>query len=70
MSEAIATEERWLVQYKPCGAAPWICDEAFPVLRFDAAEVYFERKRKQRPGVQWRLVHRVTVTTVTEEVVR
>jgi hypothetical protein len=70
MSETIATEHKWIVQYQPCDDAPWICDDAFPYLRFEAAEVYLERQRERRPGTKWRLVHRVTVTTVTEEVVR
>jgi len=34
------------------------------------ANGYLERQRERRPGVKWRLVHRVTVTTVTEEVVK
>jgi hypothetical protein len=70
MSETTGAEEKWVVQYKPRDVAPWICDETFPFLRFEAAEVYLERQRERRPGVKWRLVHRHTVTTVTEEVVR
>ncbi len=70
MSETTRAEEKWLVQYKACDDAPWICDEAFSFLRFGDAEVYFERQRERRPGVQWQLVHRHTVTTVTEVVVR
>ncbi len=70
MSETTGAEEKWVVQYKPWDDAPWICDEAFPPLCFEDAEVYLARQRERRPNVKWRLVHRVTVTTVTEEVVR
>ena len=61
------TETRWVVQYQPEDDAPWIVSGSFVL---DAnANGYLERQRERRPGVQWRLVHRVTVTTVTEEVV-
>ena len=70
MYETTRAEEKWVVQYRLGDDAPWICDEAFPFLRFAAAEAYLERQRERRPGVQWRLVHRHTVTTVTEVVVR
>jgi len=70
MSETTRAEEKWLVQYGTCDDALWICDEAFPSRCLEDAEAYFERQRERRPGVKWRLVHRVTVTTVTEEVVR
>jgi len=70
MTETTGDEKQWIVQYKPCDDAPWICDEVFPLLRFEAAEVYLERQRDRKPGVKWRLVHRHKVTTVTEKVVR
>jgi hypothetical protein len=70
MSETTGAEEKWIVQYRLGDDAPWLCDEAFPLLRWEAAKAYFERQRERRPGVKWRLVHRHTVTTVTEEVVR
>ena len=61
------TETRWVVQYQPEDDAPWIISGSFGL--GDDANGYLERQRERRPGVQWRLVHRVTVTTVTEEVV-
>jgi hypothetical protein len=68
MSETTGAEEKWVVQYQRCDDAPWICDDVFPYLRFEGSEAYLERQRERRPGVKWRLLHRVTVTTVTEEV--
>jgi hypothetical protein len=70
MSQTTEARERWVVQYRPCDDAPWIWDEAFPLLCFQDAEAYLQQQRKRRPGVQWRLMRRHTVTTVTEEVVR
>jgi hypothetical protein len=67
MSETIATEHRWLVQYQPEDDAPWLLSGSFVLS--DNAKGYLSRQRERRPGVKWRLVHRVTVTTVTEEVV-
>jgi hypothetical protein len=61
------TETRWVVQYQPEDDAPWIVSGSFGLS--DDANGYLERQRERRPGVQWRMVHRVTVTTVTEEVV-
>ncbi len=66
MSET-QTEEKWVVQYQPEDDAPWIISGSFGP--GDDANGYLERQRERRPGVKWRLVHRVTVTTVTEEVV-
>ena len=67
MSETIATEEKWVLQYAPWGPATWLCSDSF-TLRGDADRC-LDRWEKLRPHVQWRIVHRVTVTTVTEEVV-
>ena len=60
-------ETKWVVQYQPEDDAPWIVSGSF--VRDDDANGYLSRQRGRRPGVKWRLVHRVTVTTVTEEVV-
>ena len=60
-------EHRYRVEYQPTDEAPWLLSESFVIK--ENASGYLERQRERRPGVQWRLVHRVTVTTVTEEVV-
>ena len=60
-------EHRYRVEYQPTDEAPWLLSGSF-VLNQNA-NGYLERQRERRPGVKWRLVHRVTVTTVTEEVV-
>ena len=65
--KSTATEHKWLVQYQPEDDFPWLLSESFQL--DDNANKYLERQRKRRPGVKWRIVHRVTVTTVTEEVV-
>jgi hypothetical protein len=67
MTKTIATEEKWVLQYAPWGPATWLCSDSF-TLRGDADRC-LDRRKKLRPDVQLRLVHRVTVTTVTEEVV-
>lgn len=61
-------ETKWVVQYQPEDDAPWIISGSFVL--DDDANGYLSRQRERRPNVKWRLVHRVTVTTVTEEVVR
>jgi hypothetical protein len=66
MSETIATE-KWVLQYAPWGDGTWMCSESF-ILLADADQC-LDRLEILRPNVQWRIVHRVTVTTVTEEVV-
>jgi hypothetical protein len=65
--KSTATEHKWLVQYQPEDDAPWLLSESFQF--DDNANGYLARQRERRPNVKWRLVHRVTVTTVTEEVV-
>jgi hypothetical protein len=55
------------VQYQPEDDAPWLLSDSFQL--DENANGYLARQRERRPGVKWRLVHRVTVTTVTEEVV-
>ncbi len=65
--KSTATEHKWLVQYQPTDRAPWLLSESFVL--GDNANGYLARQRERRPGVKWRLVHRVTVTTVSEEVV-
>jgi hypothetical protein len=65
--KSTATEHKWLVQYQPEDDAPWMLSESF---QLDAnANGYLARQQKRRPGVKWRIVHRVTTTTVSEEVV-
>ena len=65
--KSTATEHKWLVQYQPEDDAPWLLSDSFQL--DENANGYLERQRERRPNVKWRLVHRVTVTTVTEEVV-
>ena len=60
-------EHRYRVEYQPTDKAPWLLSESFVLS--ENAKGYLERQRERRPNVKWRLVHRVTVTTVTEEVV-
>jgi hypothetical protein len=60
-------EHRYRVEYQPTYGAPWLLSDSFVLS--DNANGYLERQRERRPGVKWRIVHRVTVTTVTEEVV-
>ncbi len=66
MSETTSAEEKWIVQYKPWDDAPWMCDESF--LRCEPAKQYLQANQG-RHYAHWRLVHRHTVTTVTEEVI-
>ena len=60
-------EHACLVQYQPEDHAPWLLSKSFHL--DENARSYLERQRGRRPNVKWRIVHRVTVTTVTEEVV-
>ena len=61
-------EHRYRVEYQPTDEAPWLLSESFVLS--ENANGYLARQRERRPNVKWRLVHRVTVTTVTEEVVK
>jgi hypothetical protein len=62
------TEEKYIVQYKPRENFPWMVSGSF--YNPHNAGKYLDHHRATRPNVfAWRLVHRVTVTTVTEEVV-
>ena len=65
--KSTATEHKWLVQYQPEDDAPWLLSDSFQL--DENANGYLARQRERQPDVKWRLVHRVTVTTVTEEVV-
>jgi hypothetical protein len=60
-------EHSYRVEYQPEDEAPWMLSESFRL--DDNANGYLSRQRERRPEVKWRLLHRVTVTTVTEEVV-
>jgi hypothetical protein len=60
-------EHSYRVEYQPEDEAPWMLSESF--VAHENANGYLSRQRKRRPNVKWRLVHRVTTTTVTEEVV-
>jgi hypothetical protein len=59
-------EQKYLVQYQPEHKAPWLLSESF--ISKDHATGYLERQQKRRPNERWRLILRLTVTTVTEEV--
>jgi len=62
------TEERWIVQYKPRENFPWMMTTWFGDR--DSAQNYMQIHKRALPNVfARRVVHRVTVTTVTEEVV-
>ncbi len=68
MSET-QTEEKWVVQYKPRENFPWMVSGSFS--NKTRAVEYMDNHKSHRQNVfAWRIVHRVTVTTVTEEVVR
>ena len=62
-----ATETKWLVQYQPTDEYPWMVSGSFS--NEGNAAYYLANHKATRPNVKWRMVHRVTVTTVTEEVV-
>jgi hypothetical protein len=68
MSETTETEEKWVVQYKPRENFPWMVSGSFG--NRERAVEYMDNQRSHRQNVYaWRLVHRVTTTTVAEEVV-
>jgi hypothetical protein len=61
-------EEKYIVQYKPRDNFPWMVSGSFS--NKGNAAYYLANHKATRPNVfAWRLVQRVTVTTVTEEVV-
>jgi hypothetical protein len=60
-------EHSYRVEYQPEDEAPWMLSGSF--VAHENANGYLSRQRERRPAVKWRIVHRVTTTTVAEEVV-
>jgi hypothetical protein len=69
MSESKArTQEQWIVLYFSNTRSDWLIDDVLCTLQ--EAQRYIQNQPPRRPPVDaWRIVHRVTKTTVTETVI-
>jgi hypothetical protein len=68
MSQKTMTDNQWIAQCQPHKDEAWMFADCW--FDLERAERYVAYQRATRRDVHaWRLVHRVTVTTVTEEVV-